>query len=99
MYTFFFRHRLRTPDINNKYNTSFVYDVLEYYRFQKFQKLEMKSCDDFCDLMMMRTGNGGQINGYPHSSLQSVLEGKKCPNTFDKNILLIPSDMILYQTP
>ena len=30
VYTFFFRHRLRTPDINNKYNTSFVYDVLEY---------------------------------------------------------------------
>ena len=26
----FFRHRLRTPDINNKYNASFVYDVLEY---------------------------------------------------------------------
>ena len=92
MYTFFSPQTYyQTFIINICSSTSFVYDVLEYYPFQKFQKLEMKSCDDFCDLMMMRTGNGGQINGYPHSSLQSVLEGKKCPNTFDKNILLIPS--------
>ena len=47
--------------------------------FYENKKLEMKSCDDFWDLMMMQTGNGGQINGHPHSSLQNVLEGKKCP--------------------
>ena len=47
----------------------------------------MKSCDDFCDLMMMLTGNGGQINGHPHSSLQNILEGKKCPKPIWQKII------------